>query len=91
MLSAPSRVVAVPITTVLTWFPAYYTRVLGYSLPDAALKLGTILIILSPAGVYVGGWLVDHYQRRGYSRRYITSQPPGNPPRRSDRGHKVAR
>lgn len=58
---------AVPITTILTWVPAYYTRVLGYSLPDAGLTLGSILIVLSPAGVYFGGWLVDHFQRRGYT------------------------
>jgi len=58
---------AVPITTILTWVPAYYTRVLGYSLPDTGLKLGSILIVLSPAGVYVGGWLVDHFQRRGFT------------------------
>lgn len=58
---------AVPITTALTWIPAYYTRVLGYSLPDAALSLGTILIVLSPAGVFFGGWLVDFLQRRGYA------------------------
>jgi len=58
---------AVPITTILTWVPAYYTRVLGYSLADAAMTLGSILIVLSPAGVYVGGWLVDVLQRRGYA------------------------
>jgi len=58
---------AVPITTILTWVPAFFTRVLGYSLPDTGLKLGSILIILSPAGVYFGGWLVDHFARRGVS------------------------
>lgn len=57
---------AVPITTILTWVPAYFTRVLGYSLPATGLQLGSILIVLSPAGVYTGGWLVDHFQRRGY-------------------------
>ncbi|HJP38753.1 MAG TPA: MFS transporter [Gammaproteobacteria bacterium] len=58
---------AVPITTILTWVPAYYTRVLGYSLPQTGLTLGAILIILSPAGVYTGGWLVDTLQKRGYA------------------------
>lgn len=57
---------ALPITTTVTWIPAYYTRVLGYSLPDAALSLGKLLIVLSPAGVVFGGWLVDWFQRRGY-------------------------
>jgi MFS family permease len=58
---------AVPITTILTWVPAYYTRVLGYSLPETGLMLGGILIIMSPAGVYIGGWLVDILQKRGYT------------------------
>ncbi len=58
---------AMPITTILTWVPAYYTRVLGYSLPEAGLTLGSILIVLSPAGVYFGGWLIDFLQRKGYS------------------------
>jgi MFS family permease len=58
---------AVPITTILTWAPAYYSRVLGYTHPEAAFTLGLILIFLSPAGVYFGGWLVDALQKRGYS------------------------
>ncbi|MFW2405756.1 MAG: spinster family MFS transporter [Gammaproteobacteria bacterium] len=58
---------AVPITTILTWVPAYYTRVLGFALPEAALQLGSILLILSPAGVFFGGWMVDLLQRRGYT------------------------
>jgi MFS family permease len=57
---------AVPITTILTWLPAYYNRVLGYSRPEAGLTLGSMLIVLSPAGVYIGGWLVDALQKRGY-------------------------
>lgn len=58
---------AVPITTIMTWVPAYFTRVLGYSLPQAGLTLGGIVILLSPAGVYTGGWIVDFLQKRGYA------------------------
>jgi MFS family permease len=58
---------AVPITTILTWAPAYFNRVLGYTRPEAGLTLGLILIVLSPAGVYFGGWLVDTLQKRGYA------------------------
>ena len=57
---------AVPITTILTWSPAYFGRVLGYSPPEAGLTLGLILILLSPAGVYFGGWMTDTLQKRGY-------------------------
>jgi len=57
---------AIPITTILTWVPTYYGRVHGFSPPQAGLTLGSILILLSPAGVYCGGWLVDALQKRGY-------------------------
>jgi MFS family permease len=57
---------AVPITTILTWSPAYFGRVLKFSPPQAGLTLGTMLVILSPAGVYAGGWLTDLLQQRGY-------------------------
>lgn len=57
---------AVPITTILTWAFAYFTRVLGYAPPQAALTLGSILVVLSPLGVYAGGWLADFFQQRGH-------------------------
>jgi len=58
---------AVPITTFLTWVPAYLNRVHGYSRGETGLTLGLILLIFSPAGVYFGGWLIDQFQRRGYT------------------------
>ena len=58
---------AVPITTILTWAPTHFIRSLGYAPPKAALTLGLILIVLSPAGVYSGGWLADFWQSRGRS------------------------
>jgi hypothetical protein len=57
---------AVPITTVVTWAFAYFTRVQGFTPPQAALRLGGILVVLSPLGVYAGGWLADALQRRGH-------------------------
>lgn len=58
---------AVPITTFLTWVPAYLNRVHDYSRADAGLMLGLILLVFSPVGVYCGGWIMDSLQRRGYS------------------------
>jgi hypothetical protein len=57
---------AVPITTIVTWAFPYFVRVLSYTPPQAALRLGGILVVLSPLGVYAGGWLADALQRRGY-------------------------
>ncbi len=57
---------AVPITTIITWAFVYFTRVLAFTAPEAALRLGGMLLILSPLGVYSGGWLADYLQRRGF-------------------------
>ncbi|MGI9341453.1 MAG: spinster family MFS transporter [Gammaproteobacteria bacterium] len=57
---------AVPITTFMTWVPAYMNRVHDYSRGEAGFTLGLILLIFSPAGVYFGGWLTDQLQKRGY-------------------------
>lgn len=57
---------AVPMTTILTWVPAYYGRVLRYPAAEVGITLGAILLVCSPAGVYVGGWLTDVLQQRGH-------------------------
>ncbi len=57
---------AVPITTTLTWAPVYFGRVLRFSPPEIGLTLGLIVVLLSPAGVYTGGWIADALQKRGY-------------------------
>jgi MFS family permease len=57
---------SVPITTILTWVPAYFGRVLHFAPPQVGMTLGSILVVLSPAGVYAGGWLSDLLQQRGH-------------------------
>jgi MFS family permease len=57
----------VPITTVLAWAPTYLSRVLGFARADSGFVLGLILLIVSPAAVYFGGWLIDLLQKRGYA------------------------
>jgi len=57
---------AVPITTIATWAPSYFIRVLGFTPAEAGRTLGLILIVLSPLGVYLGGWAADWLGRRGY-------------------------
>jgi len=55
----------VPITTLLAWAPTYLSRVLGFARADSGFVLGVLLLVLSPASVYCGGWLIDRLQRRG--------------------------
>ncbi len=57
---------AVPITTTLTWAPVFFGRALGYAPRETGLILGLIVLLLSPAGVYAGGWLADAFLRRGH-------------------------
>ncbi len=55
----------VPITSVLAWAPTYLHRVLGHSRTEAGFILGTMLLVLAPAAVYCGGWLIDRLRSRG--------------------------
>ncbi len=57
---------ALPMTTLATWIPAYFGRVFGMAPPETGLKLGLIVLICSPIGVIGGGWFSDILFRRGY-------------------------
>ncbi len=56
---------ALPMTTLATWVPAYFMRVVGLSPPETGLQLGLIVLICSPIGVISGGWLADTIYKQG--------------------------
>jgi len=56
---------AVIIVVVLSWSPTMFVRVHGFTQAEAGLKLGLMLLVLSPGGIFTGGWLVDAWQRAG--------------------------
>ena len=58
---------ALPMTTLATWVPAYFMRVVGLSPPETGLQLGLIVLIFSPIGVISGGWLADTLFKKGYT------------------------
>jgi MFS family permease len=58
---------ALPMTTLATWVPAYFMRVVGLTPPETGLKLGLIVLIFSPIGVISGGWFADMLFKRGYT------------------------
>ena len=66
-LFAGFALMAVPLTTFITWVPAYMSRVHDYTRADSGFTLGLILVIFSPAGVCFGGWLIDKLHHRGYT------------------------
>ncbi len=53
------------IVVILSWSPTMFVRVHGFSHGEAGLALGLMLLILAPAGVYAGGWLMDILRRTG--------------------------
>jgi MFS family permease len=57
----------VPITTVLAWAPTWLNRVLGFARAETGYVLGLMLLVLSPAAVYFGGWAIDYLQKRGHA------------------------
>lgn len=56
---------ALPMTTLATWVPAYFIRVVGLTPPETGFKLGLIVLICSPVGVIAGGWFADTLFKRG--------------------------
>jgi len=67
MLFSGFALIAVPLTTFITWGPAYMARVHNFSMAETGFMLGMILLFLSPAGAYFGGWLIDRLQKLGYA------------------------
>jgi MFS family permease len=57
---------ALPMTTLATWVPTYYMRVVGIAPSETGFKLGLIVLIFSPLGVISGGWLADTLYKKGY-------------------------
>ncbi len=56
---------ALPMTTLATWVPTYFIRVVGLTPPETGLQLGLIVLICSPIGVISGGWLADTLLKNG--------------------------
>ncbi|MCP4002137.1 MAG: MFS transporter [Gammaproteobacteria bacterium] len=57
---------ALPMTTLATWVPPYFMRVVGMSPPETGFKLGLIVLICAPIGVISGGWLSDTLLKKGF-------------------------
>lgn len=49
----------------LGWMPSIFAREAGWGPQQIGLAYGTTLLVVAPAGVLIGGWLTDRFQRRG--------------------------
>jgi len=48
------------------WVPPYFLRVHGWSIGEAGRALGLLVITFGCAGLYLGGFLSERWQRRGF-------------------------
>ena len=58
---------ALPMTTLATWVPTYFMRVVGLTPSETGFKLGLIVLICSPIGVISGGMFADSLFKKGRS------------------------
>ncbi len=49
----------------LVWTPVMFVRKFGWSIPDAGLYYGLVILIAGPLGVIIGGWIADYLYRKG--------------------------
>jgi MFS family permease len=47
------------------WTPAFFVRTYGWSMQQSGYRLGLAVLIVSPLGLFAGGWLAAYYERRG--------------------------
>ena len=47
------------------WTPAFFVRTYGWSMQQSGYRLGLAVLIVSPLGLFLGGWLAALYERRG--------------------------
>jgi MFS family permease len=47
------------------WVPTYFLRVHGLTIGETGRALGFLILPFGCAGLYFGGWLSEHWQKRG--------------------------
>ena len=62
--------VAMGIKTLLSfgaalWTPAFFVRTYAWTMQESGYRLGLAGLIVSPLGLFAGGWLAAYYERRG--------------------------
>jgi predicted MFS family arabinose efflux permease len=53
------------LSSMIQWLPSFYERSYGSPLNDIGNRLGLVLAISGPAGMFAGGWLADRSAREG--------------------------
>jgi MFS family permease len=62
--------VAMASSAFLVWVPTIVSREFGWSSSKAGSAYGAILLVLSPMGLFLGGWLSDLLVSRGRTNAY---------------------
>jgi MFS family permease len=53
------------VYAVLSWVPAHFIRVHGWSMGEVALRYGLVLLVFGGSGTIVGAWVAQRMARRG--------------------------
>jgi MFS family permease len=48
------------------WMNQFFVRTYHWTVPDAAYAQGLVTLVMSIPGLLAGGWLAEHYTKRGY-------------------------
>lgn len=46
------------------WTPTVFVRSYGWSLPDAGITYGALILVFGGLGIYTGGYIADRYDRK---------------------------
>jgi MFS family permease len=50
---------------VTIWSPTFFVRHFQMTIVEASFLLGPFLLVMGPLGGFIGGWLVNHWTRKG--------------------------
>jgi MFS family permease len=65
LLATGFSLIGVSIAAYLSWAPAFMMRVHGWSIARVGAVYGSILLVFSTSGIFVGGWWVDRLVAQG--------------------------
>jgi MFS family permease len=57
---------AVMLVGIISWLPAFFVRVHGWDIAQFGQVLGLIMLVISPLGLMLGGYLAEWFARKGY-------------------------
>lgn len=57
--------------SIISWITIFMVRYHNFTVSEASLSLGSIVLVAGLAGIYFGGFLADKFYRRGIPRSFV--------------------